>query len=185
MKKLNLLYFSEGGEAAAESPEAAATAVPEPEGGASPEEEAPDNAALLSALEAAVDTMALRAKLDEVRDGLRRQAEEMQSDYPGFSLDEALRGDPDFRRLLAAGVSVRRAWAAVRLPELIKEAAGKAAAEAAVTVGRRVLDTAARTGENAVLDRAAAVMKPNVSAMSEREILAVLEKVRRGEKISF
>ena len=45
-----------------------------------------------------------------------REQENVQRDYPGFSLEEALK-DPDFARLVRAGVSMRRAYEAVHCPK--------------------------------------------------------------------
>ena len=191
MTKLHLYYFSgdaEDGGALAPAAPTEKSAPPAGDPPATPEDGASDPAfarALLPALDAAVEAMALRARVQAARDRWTAEEAEVRARYPGFSLEEAVKSDPDFRRMLGAGVSVRRAWEVTRLPELIGEAARTAAANAAAEVGTKVLLAAARTRENAVLDRAAAVTRPNVGAMTEREVLAVLEKVRRGEKISF
>ena len=57
-----------------------------------------------------------------------REQENVQRDYPGFSLEEALK-DPDFARLVRAGVSMRRAYEAVHLPEILYDAMRRAARE--------------------------------------------------------
>ena len=201
--KLDLLMFS-GAEALGTdvSPEAQAPA-PEPQPAPAAQESAPsapapgedakdapedekkDARETLSSLESTLAQMELCARVSGVKARWQAQEAQLREVYPAFSLEKSLKEDADFRRLLGAGVSMARAYEATHLPEIVENAAKAAALAAAKAVGANVLASSSRARENAVLDRAAAVMKKDVGALSEREILGILEQVKRGETVRF
>ena len=203
MMKLDLYMFSGaeagGAEASPEtsaptqplspSPAEAAAEAPSP----APEARAGDGAngekeaarAALTSLESTLGQMEIAARVSGVRARWQAQEAQLREIYPAFSLEKSLKEDADFRRLLGAGVSMARAYEAVHLPEIVENAAKAAALGAAKAVGANVLASSSRARENAVLDRAAAVMKKDVGALSEREILGILEQVKRGETVRF
>ena len=135
----------------------------------------------------------LRAQLEEKRAAAERkriisdwerQERELKELYPGFSLSKEVLNE-DFARLLKAGVSVRRAYEAANLESIL----GSAMHYAAATVGRKtaqsIRSSSARVQENSVLDRAASKKSTNVNLLTEKDILNILEEVKKGTKISF
>lgn len=113
-----------------------------------------------------------------------KQAQALKEIYPDFSLSKEVLNE-DFAQLLRAGVSVRRAYEAANIEGIL----GSAMHYAAATVGRKaaqsIRTSSARVQENSVLDRAASKKSTNVNLLTEKDILNILEEVKRGTKISF
>lgn len=113
-----------------------------------------------------------------------KQAQSLKEIYPDFSLSKEVLNE-DFAQLLRAGVSVRRAYEAANIEGIL----GSAMHYAAATVGRKaaqsIRTSSARVQENSVLDRAASKKSTNVNLLTEKDILNILEEVKRGTKISF
>lgn len=99
---------------------------------------------------------------------------------PDFDLD-AMRGDPVFALLLTHGVPMERAWRASTVDERVSRAA--AAAEKAVTDHIRI--RGARPAEAGSGGGAAYALRPDVSRLSDSEVLGVLERLGRHERVSF
>ena len=96
-----------------------------------------------------------------------------------------MRSDRGFASLLRAGVPVRLAYEAANLEKIVG-AAMRYAAEAA---GQRTVQSiragTGRVRENPVLDRAASVLKKDVNALSEKDILRIIRQVGNGERVTF
>lgn len=111
-----------------------------------------------------------------------REGQELKNSIPSFDLSAEM-GNKDFANLLASGVSVEAAYKATHFDELangVAQAAGKRAEQAVVNTiaakGRRPVEAAASRTP-------AVVIKDDPSKWSDEDIRAVIEKVKRGEKI--
>ena len=131
---------------------------------------------------------AVAARFSAARAAVQRweeEAEELKETYPAFSLEQSMRSDRGFASLLRAGVPVRLAYEAANLEKIVG-AAMRYAAEAA---GQRTVQSiragTGRVRENPVLDRAASVLKKDVNALSEKDILRILRQVGNGERVTF
>ncbi len=106
---------------------------------------------------------------------------EQDSDlYRGME-PEALAADRKFLTLLANGLSVKEAYHALHpdaLSRILSERAGK-------QIIGNILARGNRPDENAVANGVSGSFSPDVAAMNNDEIDALLERVRRGESISF
>ena len=107
------------------------------------------------------------------------QAEECARKNPGFDLG-AMCADPTFRLLLTNGADVERAWQAATVRERMAEAA--AAAEKAVADNIRA--RGARPQEaGAGMPRQS--LRPDASRLSDSEVLDVIARLDRRERVSF
>ena len=108
------------------------------------------------------------------------EGEALRAREPDFDLD-AMRGDPVFALLLTHGVPMERAWRASTVDERVSRAA--AAAEKAVTDHIRL--RGARPPEAGSGGGAAYALRPDVSRLSDSEVLGVLARLDRHERVSF
>lgn len=121
---------------------------------------------------------------DEQRAFIKARAEELENqrrDFmrkrPDFDLEAEMQ-NPDFAKyVLAMGLSIEDAFYLVHRDEIIQEEIQTALNRLAV---RRD-----RISENGAGKNSPAVVKKNPKDMSDKEIDAIIERVRNGEKISF
>lgn len=104
--------------------------------------------------------------------------------YPSFSLEEELRNSPEFRHLLSAGVSLRRAFETVNLEKIM----GSALRYAVMSAGKKTAETmrnSKRVAENSLQNSASSVMHTDVNSLTGKDIMRILSEVSKGAKISF
>lgn len=89
--------------------------------------------------------------------------------------------DPKFLALLSQGFTVKQAYDALHMEEV----AQKLAEQAEHRIICNILARGSRPPENAAAGSTAGTFHPDVAAMNSDEIDAVLERVQRGESISF
>lgn len=152
------------------------------------EEKAPKTAAdseVLKSAAAALEEKLKNAEVKRMRDALRMGEAGTKEIYPAFDLLSEMQKNPEFKDLLRAGISVRRAYEVTNFENILASAmrwaaltAGKKAAENISAQGRRVQ-------ENSVLDRAASVRHTDVNSLTKGDILKILDQVSRGAKIKF
>ncbi len=200
MKNVYLQFFAEGAaEAAADSDSAVVseTAAPLPAEENTPVREA-DEPACVQPEEAAQpqapampDGQTLR-QLQRIADGRMRmqdwqaQGEQLKAFYPSFSFSELYNGNEDFARLLQAGVSVRHAYEVTHLPQILTNAMQYAARKAAEKTANAMSGTADRPQENGLSDRKASLpTEKKVDNLTQTDIIRILERVGKGDKITF
>lgn len=170
--------------AAAPVPTAEPSPAAEPSGPAAPSPaDPPAEAAPGSLLDAAADSLSERLVARQVREISERwqaESDAIREVYPMFALETELQS-PEFRALVKAGVTLRRAYETVHLPEILG-ACMRFAAEAGM---KNAAASPPRVRENAVLDRAASIPHTNVRDLTERDILRILDSVGKGAKIRF
>lgn len=116
--------------------------------------------------------------------GWLRECGEVQRSYPGFDLAAEL-ADPDFARLLRSGVTVRTAYQARHLDELLGGAMQYAATRAAESAAARYAARAARPDENGARPAAGAVVRPDVARMTPAQRAEMERRAVRGETIAL
>lgn len=112
------------------------------------------------------------------------ESEGMKQTYPQFDLRMEMK-NPDFSRMLKSGVSLRTAYQACHLDELLGGAMKYAADKAAENVTARVVDRARRPAENGSVPHAAAVFKTDVAGLTRAERERIERRAARGEQILF
>ncbi len=173
------------GEAAAPPP---AATEPPPEGKqAEPAPKSPgqENAGLLAGVAAAMEAGRRNSALKQIVSDWEQSAEALREIYPGFDLKREARENGEFARLLQAGVSVRRAYEAANLEEILGEAMRYAVRTAGKKAAESMRSQSGRVQENSVLDRASSLGKKDVDSLTKADILKILDEVSRGAKIKF
>ena len=114
-----------------------------------------------------------------------QQAAEAQRIYPQLDFD-AETNNPDFVKMLKAGVDVKTAYEVAHKDELLGGAIQYAAQTVAKKVANDVRARGARPPENATGSMASSVVKKtNVGDLTAKEVIELAKRAKRGESISF
>lgn len=112
------------------------------------------------------------------------EARELQKRYPDFDIRAAM-ADETFRSLLRSRVPMRAAYEVANLERIKGAVAARAAREAEAKLTATIRANGARPVEGGASGAPGSSVKPDPSRMSEAEILELMERARRGEKIIF
>ncbi len=113
-----------------------------------------------------------------------QQAELAKAKYPELDLESCLE-DEQFGMLLQSGVDVETAYVARYHDEIMQAGMAHAAQEAERKLSASVAAGARRPAEGGTGNGAAVTTKVDVSKMSRSEFMSYMDKVMRGERISF
>ena len=117
-------------------------------------------------------------------DAWMEEAEQVKAEFPKFDLNTALQNET-FQRLLRNGVSLRSAYAACDLDNVLPEVMAYTAQQ----VARKTSDTIAKRGsrpmEGGMSGQASAKASTDVSKLSANEIADLVRRASAGERISF
>lgn len=174
----------EKGAAESEMSDAAQTAAPDT--AQQPEPAAERDAPVQEADRPAPDPrrQTMEAVAQRICQGWVQQGMALRDIYPGFDFAAELKR-ADFAGLLRAGVSVKAAYEACHLQEILGGAMQYTADKVAAGVAARIADRANRPAENGATPRAGAVLKPDVNKLTRAQREQIARRVARGEKISF
>lgn len=130
---------------------------------------------------------AQREQQEEVRkqefvEDLRRQETELRSVYPGFVLDSELQ-NPDFRKLVSGGMSLRQAYQTVHFDDIMSGAIGYAAQRATAAAADTVAAGAMRPAEIGMGSPVGVSTTP--ARFGKAEIEDIRRRVRMGERVKF
>lgn len=108
------------------------------------------------------------------------QVPEVQAIYPNFDMQEEIYNDR-FMHLLTQGWNVKQAYEATHVEDIVKAKAAAAAKDTAARI---------KNGQNRPIENGAGNMTPGVQSvnpanLSEHEMEALVERIKRGERISF
>lgn len=117
-------------------------------------------------------------------EGWLRQEAQFKQKAPDFSLREEL-ANPEFERLLAAGVNVETAFNVIHQDEIMSGAMNYTAKKAVEKTVNDIKARGMRPSENGLGTTAAEQKRKTVGEMTGEEILEMANKAKRGEKISF
>lgn len=152
------------------------------------EHEAPDEPAVSAPQENAEDILQQqriergRAKMQD----WMQQGEQLKAFYPSFSLRDEYNSNEEFAYLLRVGVSVRQAYEATHLPQILSTAMRYAAQKAAEKTANAMRNAAFRPQENGLHDRRAGLpTDKTVDSLTQTDIIRILERVGKGDKITF
>ncbi|MBR2894996.1 MAG: hypothetical protein IKC03_04985 [Oscillospiraceae bacterium] len=113
-----------------------------------------------------------------------QEGQELRADYPDFDL-RSESSNPDFLKLLSAGVPVRQAYELVHLEDLKNEAARNAARVITDQMRANARTRGARPSENGISSHSAALVKNDVHNLSREDRAEIVRRAQRGETIRF
>ena len=108
------------------------------------------------------------------------EAEQVKAKYPNFSLEE-MQGNELFTLMLKNNYPMEQAYRACSVEYLSQQAAANA--EKAVTDNIKARGT--RPPEAGASSTPSFQVKDDVSKLSDKDVLAVLEQIRNGGKVTF
>ena len=111
-----------------------------------------------------------------------RQAEDAKAVYPGLDLRSEVE-NPQFLRLLRAGIDVKTAYTVIHQDEIVPAAMQYAAKAAEKHTADKIAARGARPAENGLGAAGAAVVKRDVSKFTDADLDEVLRRVKGGDKI--
>lgn len=117
-------------------------------------------------------------------EGWLRQEAQFKQKAPDFSLREEL-ANPEFERLLAAGVNVETAFNVIHQDEIMSGAMNYTAKKAVEKTVNDIKARGMRPSENGLGTTATEPKRKTVGEMTGEEILEIANKAKKGEKISF
>lgn len=122
---------------------------------------------------------------------LRREVENrlqesraLQREYPGFSLRREMQS-PDFARLIAGGVSMRRAFETVHFSEILFGAMQRAAKESQIRALEEIRQRGMRPAENGLSPRGGTAVKKSAGEFTREERQSLIRRLERGEKVAL
>ena len=122
---------------------------------------------------------------------LRREVENrlqesraLQREYPGFSLRREMQS-PDFARLIAGGVSMRRAFETVHFSEILLGAMQRAAKESQIRALEEIRQRGMRPAENGLSPRGGTAVKKSAGEFTREERQSLIRRLERGEKVAL
>ena len=113
-----------------------------------------------------------------------QQEQDTKAVYPSFSLEAEMQ-NPRFIDLLRSNIDVRTAYEVLHKDEIIRGAMQFTAQTMEQKITNKIKANGARPTEGGMGSQSAAVVKSDVSQLSNEDISEVLRRVKRGEKISF
>lgn len=112
------------------------------------------------------------------------QAEQAKAKFPGLDLESCLE-DAQFVSMLQSGVDVESAYWARYHDDIMQAGMEKATAEAQKKLSASVAAGSRRPAESGVGNNPTVNQKVDVSNMSRSEFTAYMDRIMRGERISF
>jgi hypothetical protein len=111
------------------------------------------------------------------------EAEQLKQEYPEFDLSAQLR-NPQFRNLLRAHVDIRTAYEVVNRDTIIPTVVAQAQRNTERRITNAILSRRLPL-ENGLGEGSAALVRPDVSKLSPKELREIQRRVGSGERISF
>lgn len=113
-----------------------------------------------------------------------REAEDLGKDYPGFDLRAEIE-NPDFMRLLRAGIPVRHAYEVTHRDEIMQAVQQRTAQSTEKRVMDDIRANGRRPRENGTSSNQAFITKTDPSKFTKEDHARIRERVRAGERIVF
>lgn len=113
-----------------------------------------------------------------------QESRDLQREYPGFSLRREMQS-PDFARLIAGGVSMRRAFETVHFSEILFGAMQRAAKESQIRALEEIRQRGMRPAENGLSPRGGTAVKKSAGEFTREERQSLIRRLERGEKVAL
>ncbi len=111
---------------------------------------------------------------------LKRQVEETRKAYPEFNFEEEIK-NPEFTRLLKAGVKVKDAYEVINIDTIIERNSKNAEKKVVDSIRAK----ANRPTENGSEGGSGILLAGNASKLTKKERADLAKRAAKGEKISF
>lgn len=111
-----------------------------------------------------------------------QQAEKAKVTYPDLDLEAEIR-NPDFARMLRAGVDVGSAYLVLHKDEIIPAAMQRTAQNVEQKISQSIQAGAKRPAENGSANQSPVVVKNDVSKFTNADLDEIARRVLRGERI--
>ncbi len=111
---------------------------------------------------------------------MRTEAAAVAKEFPGFDLEGEL-ADPQFQKMLDAGVGMRSAYIAMHHRDIVNATVKRASEEAETRVAETVKVNRSRPKEGGSAGGAPAPTGVDYNAMSSADFKALCDRVKRGE----
>ena len=113
-----------------------------------------------------------------------QQAQEAKQIYPNLDLETEVQ-NPQFKRLLDAGVDVGAAYLVIHKDEVMPAAMQHVAQTVEQKLAGKIAANGARPAENGMKSQGTSVVKSDVTQLTKLDRAEINRRVARGEKISF
>lgn len=114
----------------------------------------------------------------------KQEADSLKNIYPSFNFDTEA-ANPQFTRLLGAGVGVKAAYETIHMDEIMSGAMAYTADTVTKKVTNNIRARGARPIENGAQSGAAAAVKTDVSKLTKEERANLVKRALSGETISL
>ena len=121
---------------------------------------------------------------NEIMSKWMEESEKMQEIYPSFDFDTEI-DNPDFAKLLRAGVSIKAAFQSVHMDDIVGGAMYQAAQKTKEKVVQGIQSRNARPIENGLSSQSGVIVKNDVSKLTPQDRATIAKRVARGENIKF
>lgn len=121
---------------------------------------------------------------DQIYSSWLQEAETVKNIYPNFNLQTEL-NNPQFGKLLGAGINLRTAFEAVHHDEIMTGAMAATAKRIAKKTADSIASRQSRPVENGMSSQASALTRADVSKLTRAERREYAIRARRGEEITF
>lgn len=112
------------------------------------------------------------------------QAEEAKKTYPKLDIHVEAK-NPEFLKLLNAGINVKTAFEVIHKDEIIPAAMQYTAKQVEQKISNKIQANGNRPSENGLSNHSSASVKSDVSQLSKKELAEYQQRIARGERISF
>ena len=123
-------------------------------------------------------------KIRQTVDSWMKDAKALSEKHPDFDLENEAQ-NPQFAKLLKAGVDLKSAYYAVHHENIVDRLTQEASKMASVKITDSIRARGSRPNENGLSDKSTAIIKTDVSKLTPKQRAEIAKRVMRGEEISF
>lgn len=113
-----------------------------------------------------------------------QEAEQVKAEFPNFDLNTYIQNE-EFQRLLRSGVSLRNAYAAMDIDNILPGAMQYTAQQVARKTASTIAARGNRPAEGGMSGQAATKVTTDVSKLSNAEIEQLVRRASMGERVTF
>lgn len=125
-----------------------------------------------------------RQNADRIYAQWMQDSEQLKAQYPNFDLSTEIQ-NPDFLKLLRAGVPVKAAYQTVHMDDILSGAMHYTAQKTQEQVVNNIKARASRPTENGISTQTGVVVKSDVTKLSAADRREIARRAARGETITF
>ena len=125
------------------------------------------------------------ASMKETYAKWKAEEAELQKIYPNFKLAKAISENAEFKAAIENGTSLATAYKGAFFDDIAAGLVSAASQKATEKTVKSIASNAARPREGGVNATGGTTQKIDVNSLSEKQILDIIERSARGERISF